>query len=136
VAGDDLALVERFLKVTDVGRTQVAGRNAARLKLGALASPSRSASESDPARKWRETLKVSYIDGELQVDAVSGALLAANVSISYTFEKDKVPVPVTLTYKLDTTAAEAIHAPADFAPAVKRARPMLDKKELLEGLPP
>jgi hypothetical protein len=135
VVGDDLALLERFLKVSEVGRTQVAGRNAVRLKLGASATPSHPVAESDPARKWRETLKVSYIDGELQLDAAQGALLAANVSASYTFEKDKTVVPVTLTYKLDTTTAEAIHAPADVAPTIKRPRPMLDKKELLEGLP-
>jgi hypothetical protein len=136
VAGEYLGLLQRFIKVKDNGHAQVAGRNGVRLKLVASAQPGALTPEQDPAKKWRDTVQPKYIDGEVVVDAGSGAPLVADVQASYTFQREgeKAPVVVTLTYKMNTSAAEPIAAPLEFVPVPKRTRPLVEQKELLEGL--
>jgi hypothetical protein len=134
VAGDYLELVERWLQVREEGRTQVAGRAAVRLKLSAGASPTPLAPSTDPSRKWRETVTVRFIDGEILLDVGSGALVGARLETSYTFERDGKPFTTTLSFKETTLPAEPIVTPTDAVAAPHRPRPMLDRQELLEGL--
>jgi hypothetical protein len=141
VAADYLKLLERWLKVHEAGRLQVLGHSARKLKLSATQQPAPAPPESDPARRWRDTVAVRFIDGELEVDAASGVLLSARLDASYTFEREAgagekpAPTTVTLSYKSTTTTTpEAIAAPTDAVVAPRRVRPMLDLKELLEGL--
>jgi hypothetical protein len=136
VSADYLSLVAHALQVREEGRTQVAGRAAVKLKLSAAPSPGSAPRESDPSRKWRESVQVRYVDGELALDTGSGALLSAKLSIAYSFEREgeKGPFLVTLSYTASTAPAEAIAAPADFVAEPRRVRPMLDRTALLEGL--
>lgn len=134
VAADYLALVEPWLTVREDARTQVAGRPAVRLKLAAKpsASPPR---EAEPGRKWRQTVKVRFVDGEVLVDAKSGAPLGVRLETQYTFERDgQGPFLATLSYKQSLGAPGPITAPEGAVPAPSRPRPMLDRHQLLEGL--
>ncbi len=133
-------MVARWLRVSAAGAVEIAGRRGARLALSASASP---ASESpsqdphgeDPARRWRETVRVRAIDGEVVLDAASGALLAARFSAAYTFERDgKGPFVVNVTYNMTTVAPRAIAPPEEFVADPSRPRPMLDRQALLDGL--
>jgi hypothetical protein len=128
-----LGLVERWLTVSDAGRGEVAGRAALRLKLGRASAPAPAAAESQPARRWRDTIQVRSLEGELALDAASGAPLSIDVRLEYGFERDGQPIAVTLAYRQETGAAEAIRAPVDAAVA-RRSRPMLDRQALLDGL--
>jgi hypothetical protein len=136
VAADYLALLEPWLQVRDSGRLQVGGRAALKLALSAIAEPTHVPEEPDPARAWRSTIKVRYIDGELLVDQASGALLQARLSAAYSFERsgEKGPLTATLTLRQSVSAAGTIAAPTDAVRATRRPRPMLDRDELLKGL--
>jgi hypothetical protein len=136
VAGAYLELLQRWLVVKEIGRTQVGGRTAVRLSLAATASPSSGSAQSLPYRKWRDTIKVGYVNGEWLLDAASGAPIQGKLEASYTFERSdlKGPVAVTLQWEQHGGAPEAIQAPAD-AVEPRRPRPLLDRDILMEGLP-
>ena len=141
VAADYVKLLERWLQVHEVGHSQVAGRAARKLKLSAAPQPAPAPKETDPGKRWRDTIAVRFVDGELDVDEATGAPLAVRLDAAYSFQRDNgngeksSPFAVTLSYKSAmTTTPEAIVAPADAVIAPRRSRPMLDLKELLEGL--
>ena len=115
----------------------MAGHAGVKLKLVGALDARRRAAESEPARKWRETLKVRYIDGDVVLDAKSGAPLAVRLDAQYTFVRDGKPVQATLAYKQTTTAGQRARwrPPADWT-TLSRPRPMLDRQQLLEGLKP
>jgi hypothetical protein len=129
-----LRLIAPALLVRQVGPATVAGHAGIKLTLAGRSSPDSPPAESAPGRKWRETVKVRYIDGEVVVDAKTGAALAVRLDTAYSFVRDDQPMTATLQYK-QTTAAEAgaIAAPTDFT-TLSRPRPMLDRQTLLEGL--
>ena len=137
VAGAYLALLERWLVVQEVGRSEVNGRPAVRLSVRATSSPASAPPETLAYRKWRDTVKVRYINGEWLLDAASGAPLSGKLEASYTFERSdlKGAVPVTVEYEQHSAAPEAIVAPADAVEA-RRVRPLVDRDVLLEGLAP
>lgn len=130
----DLALIERFVQVREAGTATVAGHAGVKLTLAARTSPDAPKKQLDAGKKWRETVKVRYIDGDVVLDGKSGAPLSVRLEAQYTFERDGKPVQATLAYK-ETTAADKflIAAPADWT-TLSRPRPMLDKQKLLEGL--
>lgn len=130
----DLRLVERFVQVREAGTATVAGHTGVKLTLAARTTPDTPVTESDSSKKWRETIKVRYIDGDVVLDGQSGAPLSVRLEAQYTFVRDGKPVQATLAYK-ETTAADKflIAAPADWT-TLSRPRPMLDKQQLLEGL--
>jgi len=133
-AASDLRLVERFVQVREGGTATVAGHPGVKLTLSARTTPDATASESEPGRKWRDTVNVRYIDGDVILDGKSGAPLAVRIEAQYTFTRDGKPVQATLAYKQTTAAlADAIAAPADWA-TLSRPRPMIDRQQLLEGL--
>lgn len=130
----DLRLVERFVQVREAGTATVAGHTGVKLTLAARTTPDGPATESDASKKWRETIKVRYIDGDVVLDGQSGAPLSVRLEAQYTFVRDGKPVQATLAYK-ETTAADKflIAPPADWT-TLSRPRPVLDKQQLLEGL--
>ena len=133
-AASDLRLVQRFVQVREAGTATVAGHAGVKLTLAARSTPDAPIAESEPGRKWRETVNVRYIDGDVIIDSRSGAPLAVRLEAQYTFARDGKPVQATLAYKQTTAPmADAITAPADWA-TVTRPRPMLDRQQLLEGL--
>ena len=79
-------------------------------------------------------MNVRYIDGDVVLDAKSGAPLSVRLEAQYTFVRDGKPVQATLAYKQTTAARQAMIAPPDDWTTLSRPRPMLDQQELLEGL--
>lgn len=133
-AASDLRLLERFIQVREAGSSSVAGHTGVKLALSARPSPEPPAVESEPARKWRETVAVRYVDGDVVLDGRTGAPLAVRLDAGYTFTRDGKPLSATLTYKQTTGAATAaIAQPGDWT-TLARPRPMLDRQTLLEGL--
>jgi hypothetical protein len=133
-----LDLFSRWLTVKELSRSQVNGRPAVRLQLGATASPAPPAEPTDlDYKKWRDTVKVRYLSGEWLLDAATGAPLSGKLEASYTFERSdlKGPTAVTLSYEQHAGAPEPIVAPADAVEPL-RARPLLDRDALLDGLAP
>jgi hypothetical protein len=129
-----LKLLERFVQVREAGTANIAGHPGVKLALSARTAPDAARTESDPGKKWREKMLVRYIDGDVVLDAKSGAPLAVRIETQYTFVRDGKPLSATVAYK-QTTAADvpAIAPPADWT-TVGRPRPMLDRQTLLEGL--
>ncbi|MDB4971070.1 MAG: hypothetical protein JWN44_6759 [Myxococcales bacterium] len=129
-----MKLLERFVQVREAGTATVAGHAGVKLALSARPTPDAAVAESEPGKKWREKMLVRYIDGDVVLDAKSGAPLAVRIETQYTFERDGKPVSARVAYK-QTTGADvgAIAAPADWT-TLSRPRPMLDKQTLLEGL--
>jgi hypothetical protein len=133
-AASDLRLVLRFVQAREAGTATIAGHPGIKVSLSARSSPDAAAAEPDPARKWRQTVNVRYIDGDAVLDAKTGAPLTVRLEAQYTFVRDGKPVQATLGYKQTTAPqSEAIAAPAEWT-ALERPRPMLDRQELLEGL--
>jgi hypothetical protein len=133
-AAADLRLLQRFVQAREAGTASVAGHAGVKLALSARSTPDPAPAESEPRRKWRETMSVRYIDGDVVLDAKSGAPLAVRIDAGYTFSREGKPVAATLTFK-QTTAAQpsAIALPAEWT-TLSRPRPMLDRQTLLEGL--
>jgi hypothetical protein len=133
-AASDLRLVERFVQIREAGTANVAGHAGVKLALSARPSPDAKVVETEPGRKWRETIDVRYIDGDVVLDAKTGAPLSVRLEAQYNFVRNGKPVQATLAYKQTTAAdAAAIAAPADWT-TLGRPRPMLDRQQLLEGL--
>jgi hypothetical protein len=132
VLADYLELLRPSLTVSASGSGEAAGRKGRRWKLGAKREPDRTRPEARPERKWRETLEVRYLDGEVLLAEPSGALLAARLEARYTFQREgKGSVDNTLSYRFSIGPARAVEAPADFVAVTGRPRPMLDRQQLL-----
>ncbi len=133
-AASYLRLLSRWLQIREAGTASVAGHAGVRLALSARSSPGSAPAESETGRRWRQTVKVRYIDGEVVVDARTGAALAVRLDASYSFDRDEKPIAATITFKQTTSADPgAIAPPADWA-TLARPRPMRDRQKLLEGL--
>ena len=135
-AASDLRLLERFVQVREAGTASVAGHAARKLALSARSTPAPARHETEPGRKWRETLQVGYIEGSVMVDAKSGAPLAVQLDAAYTFERDGKPLSATLKYKQTTSADPGAMAPPTDYAELGHARPMVDRQTLLDGLKP
>lgn len=139
VPAASIELVAPFLSVRDAGEGRLLGRATKRLTLS-LKDAGIPGKEEEPGRKWRETLKVYALDGELEVDAASGGALALRLDIRYQFDRPSSPNPVPNPVKVEsslrlvTSLPEAVIAPDDFVATPHRSRPILDRNFLLDGL--
>jgi hypothetical protein len=133
-AAADLRLLSRFLIVREAGDAEVAGHAGKKLSLTAKTAPGPSVPESESGRRWRESVDVRYIDGDVILDKKTGVPLTVRIEASYTFVRDGKPLWANLSYK-QTTSADVgpIAAPVDCG-TIGRVRPMLDRQTLLEGL--
>jgi hypothetical protein len=138
VAAGYLGPFERWLDVREAGRADVAGHAAIRLTLAARSSPMGASPHEEPSKRWRDGVRVRHLDGELTLDAASGALLEGKLEGTYEFERSGLPGPVavSLSFRQSTSAPQPIVAPADAVPAPRRPRPLLDRQALLDGLKP
>jgi hypothetical protein len=134
-AASDLRLLQRFVQVQEAGAAEVAGHAGIKLHLSARSSPPSAPDEDEPGRKWRRTVSVRSLDGDVVLDRRTGAPLAVRLEAAYGFERDGKPMTATLRYQQTTApaAATAIAAPPDFA-TLGRIRPIVDRQQLLEGL--
>jgi hypothetical protein len=134
-AASYLRLLAPWLSVREAGNAQVAGRPAIKLALSANPSPDGKPPAGEPGKRWRQSVKVRYVSGDIVVDAHSGAPLMVTLDASYTFERDGKPVGATLALKQVTTTDPGAITPPSDAVTLSRPRPMLDRQQLLEGLP-
>ena len=128
-------LLAPFLTVQELGPARVSGRPALRLAL--KVSPTASApKESEPGRRWRESLRILSVEGELTLDTQTGIALEARLEARYAFAgpNERGPVVVTLGYKQWGETPEAVLAPADALETPRRVRPMIERNSLLDGL--
>ena len=133
-----LAVLGRFATRTDGGAGDFHGRPVRKVTL-ALATTPGPFEDADPAHAWRKTIEVSALEGEVWIDAATGAPLHATLEAKYKGLRDGKPIAVALHHQADVEAIGAvapIAAPADALPSPARARPLLDKQALLEGLAP
>jgi hypothetical protein len=127
-------LLQPWLQVHEAGAVSIAGHAGVKLKLSARTSPSQTPTDAEPGHQWRQTLQVRYVDGDVVLDAKTGAPLQVRLEAAYGFTRDGKPVQAALSFKqMTTSATSAIGAPADFV-ELGRPRPILDKQQLLEGL--
>jgi hypothetical protein len=129
-----LRLLQRFVAVQVVGRVEQAGYAAMKLKLARAAAPAPRSPESEPGKKWRESVEAQDLDGEVVLDARSGAPLTVRLSASYRFERTGKPLLATLHFSQTTSAWSGTIAPPSEAVALVRPRPLLDRQTLLDGI--
>jgi hypothetical protein len=131
-----LKLLLPSLQVADGGRVAVAGQAGVKLALSARTTPSSRPSASDePGKAWRRTVQVKYLSGDVVVSAKNGAPLAVSIDAGYSFEREGKRVNASVSFKQSTMAdAGPIAEPTDYV-TLSRPRPMLDRQQLLEGLP-
>ena len=123
----------RFASRALDGETTVAGRRALKVKL-ALAPTPAAFTDEDPAHAWRSSARVSALDGEVDVDAASGAPLAARLDARYSAKRGDRAIEVALAYRGSVEpGAPAVAAPADSI-ATERPRPLVERQQLLDGL--
>lgn len=133
-AASDLRLLRRFLQVRSAGPAEVAGRAGLKLSFARRATPLPAVEEEEPGRKWRQEIDVNRLDGYVIVDAKTGAPLVARLLATYTFNRGGQRLAASLDYRQTTRADPgALVAPGEAA-ELGRARPMLDRHSLLDGL--
>lgn len=133
-----LGLLGRFAARSSAGTVDYHGRSAVKVKLALAGSPG-AFSDPDPAHAWRADVAVSALEGEAWVDEKTGAPLHVTLDAKYRSHRDAREVAVSMHYQSDVLelgAIEPIAAPADAAPPIARARPLLDRQALLDGLAP
>lgn len=132
--GDDLELLSPGLAIRDAGTGSVLGHTTRKLELS-LGDGATTGSDDEPRHAWRKTLKVGKLAGQIEVDAATGAPLAATLDAEYSMPRDGGALLTHLVVTLASRAAEPLHAP-DAVPSPHRARPMVERNQLLEGLAP
>jgi hypothetical protein len=132
-----LELLAPFLAIQEVIDGRLLDHPTRRL-LVSKAKVSTPRGEKELRRKWRETLKVETLEGELEVDAASGLLLALRLNTRFQFDRSNGPSPVKVqsSLQLVTSSPDKVVPPNDFMAVPQRSRPMLDRNLLLDGLRP
>ncbi len=134
VFGGYLAVLGRFAARSLDGEAEVAGRRALKVKLALAPSPARF-TDGDPAHAWRRDLQVSALDGEVDVDAATGAPLAERLTARYTAMRGARPIEVALAFSGGVEpGAPTVNAPPDAVDAPSRPRPLVERQQLLDGL--
>ena len=138
-----LGVLGRFADRKDEGDTTVGGRRARRIKLALAGSPGR-LRDSDAAHAWRKTMKVSALDGTVDVDVQSGAPLHAVLEATWTAQQPpaaeggapvEVSVKLSLRAEVDQLGAvPPIAVPEGPLLPATRTRPLVDRSILLDGL--
>lgn len=138
--GADFELVAHAARVVDGGETSVRGRRARRVtvELGPARARPR---EKLAQRKWRESLRVTQLEGELVLDAETGAVLSGRLFGEASFvQGDK-------TFTMSLRAAHEIEevggavtvappSPEETADTPSRSRELEERERLLDGLWP
>jgi hypothetical protein len=138
--GAQLELCANALSVTDGGPTTIAGRAARKITL-TLGKETPRAPEKLPQRAWRDTIHVSAIDGEIDLDNETGALLGGRLAatLGYTRGGQAYEMKLEATHAVsDIGTAIAITPPGDdqSVDTPGRSHDFDDREELLDGLAP
>jgi hypothetical protein len=136
----DLELVGFSLAVKDGGEAQAAGRKGRKIAL-ALGSARPQLLHTEDGKKWRNAITVQALEGELVLDAETGAVLTGRLATRLSFQRggrafemvlesshaiDKIGGAVTVTPPPD---AESVTTPL-------RSHEFEERQELLEGIAP
>jgi hypothetical protein len=94
--------------------------------------------EATPLRRWRDTIEVQTLEGEVRLDPTTKALLAFSLKSGFTaVREDRVPLKgeVKVTGVLDRVGSTtAIAPPVDAEELRPRQRTILEERALLGGL--
>lgn len=138
--GADLELVGHALQVADGGEASVAGRPARRVVLS-LGSPRPRPPEKLPQRAWRDGLTVKTLEGEVALDAATGAVLEGRLVAEVLFSRDghtyQMRLEATQTAS-DVGGAVAVVPPPDSesVDTPGRTTEFEDRQHLLQGIGP
>ena len=121
----------------DAGTATVAGRPARRLLLG-RGTPRTMAKQTAPQRAWREGATVDALEGEVLLDAATGAVLLGRLAARVGFERDGRRLEMTLASTQEVLAVGAVIVlpPADehSSTTPSRSTEFEDRESLLSGL--
>jgi hypothetical protein len=129
----DFELVAAAAEVREVGPTTVAGRPARKLTLA------RGTPRPRHTGTWRDGATVEALDGEVALDAATGALLEGKLAARIAFQRDgkSFALEVAATHSVtDVGGAVAIAPPGpeDSVATPGRSSELADREELLDGL--
>jgi hypothetical protein len=133
----DVELCAPRLVASDGGQVTRLGRAAHRLVL-ALGAPAPRAAPARAARAWREAAEIAALAGEIVVDDVTGAVLAATLEARVSYKKGERTLELRLAgdEAVADLGAVNVTAPADAVASPGRSTEIEDRDELLSGLAP
>ena len=130
-----LTIFADWLSIKENANSMRDGHKIRHFALSALASPRRPANRP-AAERWRATMQVTSLAGDLAIDATTGAALEMTLHAEYTFvrESSSGPIAVKVEFEQRSAAPDPIVVPSDALASPRRPRPLLDRQTLLEGL--
>jgi hypothetical protein len=124
--------VRRFATVERSGDTLRLGRSAKAVSVAA------SFAESTPLRRWRDTISVEELDGQVQVDPKTGVPVSFNLKARFTATReDKVALAgeLVVTTRTDGIGSTPVIAAPAAEPLPQRQRTILEERALLGAAP-
>lgn len=128
-------------ELSDMGQVEVAGRSGKKIQIKATPQDKARPTEKLTQRKWRESITVSDVSGEIVLDTQTGIPLQAKLSgtIQFSREGKNLEMKVEVTHAISSVGAAAdVAAPPDDQTVAtqRRGREPDDRQTLLEGIAP
>lgn len=135
----ELELVAGGLEARDGGATTFAGRAARKILLARGAGGAPRVTHAG-AQAWRDSVSVEVLDGELILDAASGALLLGRLAARAGFVRggERLEITVAATHEVKSVGAVTVTPPPDdeSVDTPGRSTEFEDREALLQGLAP
>ena len=141
-ATDYLDLFAGQLEVSDQGATTLEGRAVRQITLKLAPTPKKNAAPARlTQRAWRDSIAVQAIEGQVSLDAESGAALAIEFQGSITYERDNRRFTMTLqaTRSISKIGHDRAIAPPGDELVMRipaRRRELAERESLLKGIAP
>jgi hypothetical protein len=140
-AGDYFDLVAHAAEASGKGSATVAGRDGVRIDLKRSPSPGAPATQHLTQRRWRQTVTVDDLAGEVVLDADTGAPLEARFDARLTFTRDDRRFEMTIGVSHELAGigqdlAVAPPPPAEVVDTPERSREVDERDQLLHGMAP
>ena len=125
-------------ELSDRGPASVGNRATRKIEISKAPSPADRPTESVTQRKWRETVVVDAVKGEIVLDAATGAPLSVNLEgeIRYVRESVQHAMKLAVRHQIEPGPVPPIEPPAEdqtvSAPTVSGE--VAERRKLLEGL--
>jgi len=136
--GDVVELAAPQLDIVRAGTRTVDGREGVVLELTRADTPRNVERPGDPRASWRAAARILEVEGELVVDAGTGAWLNADIAVKYAITAEHgAQLRGSVHVRAGLAPLErlpAIEAPADAIAYPERRRLDLERDELLDGL--
>ncbi len=134
-------LLAPAIAVTDAGQGSFAGRAARKLGLGQASTPRATPREALAQRKWRESRSITDVQGEVMLDAKTGAALAVSLRGTVSFQREGHPLTMKLSVESQLGELGAAQAPTpppaeDVVQTPGRLHEVDERDRLLEGIAP